>query len=100
VSSNIKNNIHRSYILPILCLVELWSCRDIPCIANDEAGLEEQEYVILMRGEGIQFPKRRMYRQDEMTYRLLQKLTTSGTRYVVQGDEVRGYCSKSKVIKG
>ena len=76
MSSNVKNNIlvNRSLIFPVLCGGELWSFRDIPYIANDEAGLEEQEYISVMVGEDTQLPKRRMCRQDEMTYKLLHKI--------------------------
>lgn len=62
---------------------ELWSFRDIPYIANDTAGLEGQEYVSVMGGEYIQLPKRRMCRQDEITYRLFHK--TDHVRHKVCG---------------
>ena len=81
--SNIKNNIHRSLILPVLCGGELWYFRDIHYIANDEAGLEEQEYVSVMGGEDIHLPKRRMCRQDEIMCRLVHK--TGHVRHKVCG---------------
>ena len=59
VSNNVKINTHGSLILPVLSGDELLSFRDITYIANDEADLEEQEYVSVMGGEDIQLPKRR-----------------------------------------
>jgi len=100
VSNNVKNNIHRSLILPVLSGDEIWSFRDIPYIANDEADLEEQEYISVMGGEDIQLPKRRMCRQDEITYRLLHKTDHVRQKICGTGNQVRGYCTKSNVIKG
>lgn len=83
VSNNVKSNIHRSLILPVLCGGELWSFRDISYIANDKAGLEEQENVSVMGGEDMQLPKRRLCRRDEITCRLLHK--TDHVRHKVCG---------------
>ena len=86
--------------MPVLCGGEHWFFRNIPYIAKDEAGLEEHEYVNVMGGEYIQLPKRRKCRQDEITYRLLHKTDHVGHKICGIGNQVRGYCTKSKEIKG